>query len=186
MRLGLRRIKSDGDYDPDFGLGLPSARQPDPGQHITVGGPFGSTDPKDSYGHVTPVGCAWLGGMLYVVAHGEAGVPTGAMGAGFIVPKKSVLVVTRWTAQGLIDYAWATAGRQEAGWRPNQLDYRPAGVLLLPPKERLFRRGPRPAGDPELIVFGTAGRIVTESRPGTGGIGTRSLSYGGPSRRTSR
>ena len=87
---------------------------------------------------MTPVGCAWLGGMLYVVAHGEAGVPTGAMGAGFIVPKKSVLVVTRWTAQGLIDYAWATAGRQEAGWRPNQVDYRPAGVLLLPLRSASF------------------------------------------------
>ena len=170
VRLGLRRIKADGYYDPDFGLGLPSARQPDPGQHIRVGGPLGSTDPEDSYGHVTPVGCAWLGGLLYVVAHGEAGIPTAAMGRGFPVPTTGVLIVTRWTAQGLIDYAWATGGRQEAGWRPNRLDYRPAGVLLLPPKERVFRRGARPAGDPELIVFGTAGRSVTESRPGTGGI----------------
>ena len=102
------------------------------------------------------------------------------MGAGFIVPKKSVLVVTRWTAQGLIDYAWATAGRQEARWRPNQLDYRPAGVLLLPAKERLFRR-PRDHRRPGADRLRDRRSYRYRAVPGLEASRTRSLSYGGPS-----
>ena len=167
VRLGLRRIKSDGYYDPDFGLGLPSVRQPDPGQHITVGGPSAART-KDSYGHVTPVGCAWLGGCS---TWSRTARRACRRSHGRWVHRAEEERARRHplTAQGLIDYAWATAGRQEAGWRPNQLDYRPAGVLLLPAKERLF-------GAPETTRRPGADRLRDrrsyryESRPGTGGI----------------
>jgi hypothetical protein len=100
--------------------------------------------------------------MLYVVAQGVDEVALG----GVEVRQFGTLIVTRWTAEGLVDSSFGTRGQQEAGHQPDMLDYKPTGVLVLPAEQPMISARV-PDGDRELIVFGTAGAPPTSGRPPT-------------------
>jgi hypothetical protein len=155
VELALRRITPSGMIDPGFGIGVPSLVRPTSDQFIRLA-EVGGSGPL-WYWRVEPVGLAWIAGMLYVVAQGVTEVAVG----GAEVKQLGTLVVTRWTAQGRVDSGFGNFKRQEAGHTPVMLDYKPAGVLVLPP----VRAGVRHGGNPELIVFGTAGGSPTAGGP---------------------
>jgi hypothetical protein len=121
---------------------------------------FGLTPMIEEEGWALPVGLAWIAGMLYVVAEGVDEVPLG----GKEVREFGTLVVTRWTAQGRADRGFGTFGLQEAGHQPDMLDFKPAGVLVLPADEPMVATRV-PDADRELIVVGTAGAPPTSGRP---------------------
>ena len=166
VRLGLRRITPSGDYDSGFGLGTPGSNLPSSNQFISLDSPSSRMSGMESYGLVTPVGSGWMGGQLYVVANGEVGIPLDAHPAEVL--KSNVLVVSRWNAQGRIDQTFGHMGVQEGGFDPDRVDFQPSGVLVLPAEDRGHRVGASPA-EPELIVFGTAARVETESHQVGGG-----------------
>ncbi len=144
VRFGLRRITPAGEYDTNFGLGAPSVAPPGAGRVIFLAQPAGTTSNRDAYTSVWTVGCAWMGGMLYVVSAGTAGGVLETIGNS---PAYQVLVVSRWHPDGTHDVSFGDGGLQEAGFDPERIEFTPAGVI--------------PRSGTELLVYGQAGRLET-------------------------
>ena len=113
VRLGLHRIGPDGEYDANFGLGVPAQGQTAAGRLVTFTQPVAGAG---DYSSVVPAGVARMGGKLYVVASGVSGGMLG--GAGSTTPAYGLLIVTRWQADGSAD---TTFGVQEAGFTPERV-----------------------------------------------------------------
>jgi uncharacterized delta-60 repeat protein len=152
VRYGLRRITPAGAYDTAFGVGVPSVNPPGPGRQIIFSGPTGTTSSREAYTHVWAVGCAWMGGKLYVVAAGTAG---GVLYRSNTSPAYNVLVVSRWNPDGTRDSSFGSSGVQEAGFYPERLDFTPVGVT--------------PLSSTQLVVHGQAGRAETHTHS-VGGV----------------
>jgi len=145
VRFGLRRITPAGVYDTAFGVGVPSVAPPGPGRQIIFYGPTGASS-RGAYTVVRAVGCAWMGGKLYVVASGTAG---GVLYSSGTSPAYNVLVVSRWNPDGTIDSTFGGSGVQEAGFDPERIDFTPVGVA--------------PMSGSQLVVYGQAGRAETHT-----------------------
>ncbi|MBZ4423329.1 delta-60 repeat domain-containing protein [Myxococcus sp. RHSTA-1-4] len=132
VMVGLRRITPAGGYDPNFGLGLPSLQPPAAGRIQVLVNPAGTMPGgHDDYSRISPVGIAWLGSRLYVVA-------TGWTGGGYIRypidryrPTYPLLVIMGWNADGSGDPTLAGIGRQEGAFTPDGKNkfWSAAGVL---------------------------------------------------------
>ena len=146
VQFGLRRITPTGEYDAVFGVGVPSLARPAPGRLISLTEPAGATGARDAYSQVSAVGCAWMGGKLYVVAAGVAG---GVFTQSEKTPAYRVLLVSRWNSDGTIDLTFGAGGFQEAGFDPERVEFAPVGVI--------------PRSSSELLVYGQAGRVESRS-----------------------
>lgn len=134
VQFALRRITPTGAYDANFGLGVPSVNPPATNRTIVFDFPAGGSSGVGSYSGMAAIGFSWMGGLLYVVAQGVAGGMLPNLGNR--LPSYGVLVAMRWNADGTKDTTF-DGGYQEAGFQPQQLDFRPTGVLPLSPTQLL-------------------------------------------------
>ncbi len=153
VRVALRRITPTGSYDPTFGLGLPSLQAPAPASYQTLSK---TIDTQDEYSRIRPVGIAWLGSRLYVVA-------TGWTGGGYIPfpinsyrPSYPLLLIMGWSTDGSPDPTLAGTGRQEGGFTPDGKNkyWSAAGVLQDSPSS-FFVYGT--AGEADMVTTTVAG-----------------------------
>jgi hypothetical protein len=123
VHVGLRRIMTDGAYDPAFGLGVFSAATPPSNMMATLISPHGGTL---DYSGLSPRAIWRAGGKIYLFA-------TGFAGGGFVVnrpkPRYPVFMVFRWNADGSRDNTFSANGVQEAGYDPDHIYWSCAGVL---------------------------------------------------------
>lgn len=141
VHFALRRITAGGVYDPNFGLDLQTVNPPASDKIMILANPQGGTSSLANYSQVQAQGFGWMGGKLYLIAWGIAGGVDQGYGP---LPASSVLVATRWNADGTKDTAFGYFGVQEAGYYPLRIGFAPRGVL--------------PLGATRLIVYGEAGQ----------------------------
>jgi hypothetical protein len=145
IQFGLRRIRPDGTYDPDFGIPIqPNPARPPNNYIIFFERPAGSA--SSGFSGILPVGCGWIGGKLYVVARGIVG---GFWTSAGRLPEYNMLIVTRWNAGGSKDATFGLGGAEEAGFTPHRLGFAPKGAL--------------PLSATELIAFGEAGHAESST-----------------------
>ncbi len=147
-QIGLRRITPAGAYDRAFGLAPPDVLELIAPAGTIISLVQGTGSSRSGFSSGMPVGAAWMGGLLYVIAAvTSGGLVDPHEASGRPSPAYDALLVSRWHADGHLDLAFGGTGYQLAGLDPDAVQYRPGGIAL--------------AEATSLLVFGTAGAATT-------------------------
>jgi hypothetical protein len=161
VSVALRRVTAGGQYDPDFGLGLPAVSTPPPARLLRLLQPDGATSGNAEYSRISPAGIGWAGGQLYVFATGfSGGRHTVIAGVDVQLPLYPLLLVMRWNGDGSLDRTFAGRGWQEAGYNPDHKYWSTQGVI---------QEGPT-----SFVLYGMAGEAETVTTSVAGGPPTTS------------
>jgi hypothetical protein len=156
VSVAVRRVTAGGQYDPNFGLGLPSVSPPPTARVLRLLQPDGATSGDAEYSRISPAGIGWAGGQLYVFATGFSGGRYAVIaGVDVQLPIYPLLLVMRWNADGSLDRTFAGRGWQEAGYSPDHTYWSTQGVI---------QEGPT-----SFVLYGLAGEAETVTTSVAGG-----------------
>ena len=156
VSVALRRVTAGGQYDPNFGLGLPSVTPPAAARLLRLLQPDGASGGDAEYSRIRPAGVGWAGGQLYVFATGFSGGRHAVVaGVDVQLPIYPLLLVMRWKSDGSLDQTFAGRGWQEAGYNPDRKYWSAQGVI---------QEGPA-----SFVLYGMAGEAETVTTSVAGG-----------------
>jgi hypothetical protein len=156
VSVALRRVTAGGQYDPNFGLGLPNVTPPPAARLLRLLQPDGATSGDAEYSRISPRGIGWAGGQLYVFATGFSGGRHAVVaGVDVQLPVYPLLLVMRWNGDGSLDHTFAGRGWQEAGYNPDHKYWSTQGVI---------QEGPA-----SFVLYGMAGEAETVTTSVAGG-----------------